>query len=161
MSHFPTIKPRIDFMPKADSILGEATHRGMRIVHTNDPRLVGQKDLAGFSITQGFIVLDEFDEPVLPPAMSWFYTPYDAISAIEMREVAMPEIKANQPATSFQYEYTKMWQYRQNFDLVYLALNNIQAACDEGDSFGEDPCEKVKQILHTLRQSVGQQRPQQ
>lgn len=160
MANFPSSKPRVDFTPAPGSILGETQHRGMRIIHTNDPRLVGQKDLAGFDITQGFIVLDEFDDPVLPPLMSWFYTPYDAIMAIEMRDIAMPDIKASQPATSFQYEYGLMWQYRQNFDAVYHALNRIQAACDEGDSFGEDPSTQIKEILHTLRQRVAQARPQ-
>lgn len=161
MANFPSIKkPVINFVPKAGSILGECTHRGMRIVHTDDPRLVGQKDLAGFNITQGFVVLDEFDDPVLPPLMSWFYTPYDAIVAIEMRDMVMPDIQKAQPATSFQYEYGLMWQYRQNFDLVYHALNRIQAACDEGDSFGEDPTTEIKNILHNLRQGIAQSRPQ-
>lgn len=161
MANFPSVqKVRIDFSPAPGSILGECQHRGMRIIHTNDPRLVGQKDLAGFDITQGFVVLDEFDEPVLPPLMSWFYTPYDAIMAIEMRDVCMPDIKESQPATSFQYEYGLMWQYRQNFDQVYHALNRIQQACDDSVGFDENPRAEITKILHNLRQNIAQARPQ-
>jgi hypothetical protein len=145
---------RLDMTVK--NILGELEYRGLRIIHTDDKNLVGQEDAAGFTITSGFVVRDEFDEPVMPIGMSWFYTPYDAIAAIEMRDLVVPAIKETQPATTLTYEWNLMMQYRLKFPRVFAFLNSLQVACDEASTFGDDNIKAldIAKMLHVLRQDV-------
>lgn len=141
------------------NIIREVEYRGRRIVLTDDNNLVGQKfpDKWGFTTDRGYVVLDEFDEHVFPAGVHWFYTPDDAAAAIELLDSALPTIKESTP-TTFTYEYGVMRRYRAEFGLTYKALVDIQAAVDEATQFGDDPSEKIKTILHTLRQNAMQSR---
>lgn len=147
-------------LPAPDNIIHEIEYRGMRVVCTDDKRLVGQShpDKWGFTTDRGYIVLDEFDDHVFPAGMHWFYTPDDAVSAIEMRDTILPTIKAGQPATTLLYEYGLMRTYRREFWLTYNAIQNIQRMCDNARDFDENPREEVLKELHLLRQNVAQGR---
>lgn len=149
---------KIDPTPR--DIIAECTHRGVRIVQTSDPRFVGQADCAGFKIDSGFVVRDEFDDFVLPVPMQWFYTPYDAIAAIEMRDTVLPTIKEATPATTLVYEYNLMWSFRQNYHYVHHALAKIQNALDDAAQFDENPARAIGDILHGLRQQIASARPE-
>jgi hypothetical protein len=146
----------IDMTVAPASIIAETEHREYRVIQTNDPKFVGQADCAGFKISEGFVVRDAFDEPVLPNVIPWFYSPWDAIAAIEMLDTVVPAIKEGEPATTLVYEYTLMWQYRQHFHQVYAALHSLQTLCDDAATFGDDTLQvkDVRAVLHNLRQRV-------
>lgn len=142
------------------NVIASMSYRDYQIIQTDDPNLVGQADAVGFRIREGFVVRDAFGDPVFPIGMSWFYTPYDAISAVEMLDTILPQIKEGQPATSLQYEWGLLWQHRLRFHLVYATLVGLRAMCDEATTFGDDTI-KVSDLsdkLHLLRQSVAQAR---
>lgn len=149
---FEPRKPDLDPAPR--DIIREREYRGQRIIQTRDTRFVGDKDAWGFSLDVGFIVRDEFDDYVLPVPMHAFYSPHDAIDAIEMRDTILPTIKADQPATTLVYEYQLMWSYRVNFSHTYGALKQIEKACLDARDFDENPREKVLDILNLLRAAV-------
>src|SRR5690606_28411683 len=87
--------------------------RGYRIIHTTDKKLIGEtKDRFGFPVTQGWIVRDCFDDNPIPPPTQWFYTPYDAIAAVEIVE-AMRENTT--PWTSFNAAYYGSMHLRNHF----------------------------------------------
>jgi hypothetical protein len=147
--------PRMDLTVR--NIIAEISYRDLRVIQTDDKHLVGQEDAAGFRVREGFVVRDDFDDAVLPPGLSWFYSPYDAIGAIEMRDLILPAIKESQPATTLTYEYNLMMQYRYKFPRVYAALNSLQVMCDEAATFGDDTlkAEDVRKLLHNLRVDIG------
>lgn len=150
-----TASQAIDLAPRSN--LGEMEWRGERIIHTDDVRLVGGI-VAGFAIAQGFVVRDAFDEPTLPVSMQAFFTPWDAIAAIEMRDTVLPTIKEHTPTTTLVYEYNLMWAYRQNYWMVHHALQLIQNALDDAVAFDDNPARAVGDILHGLRQNIAQAR---
>jgi hypothetical protein len=141
------------------NIIHEVPYRDYRIVLTDDNALVGQQypDKWGFTTDRGFVVLDSFDEHVFPAGVHWFYTPEDAVAAIEMLDTVLPTIKEAHPSTHT-YEYGVMRSYRREFWQVFLALVKIQHAVDEASQFDENPAVAIREILHTLRQNVAQGR---
>lgn len=146
--------------PDPKSIKHETSYRGYRIVQTDDPAVVGSKfpDKHGFTIDVGFVVMDEFDEIVFPVGLHWFWTPEDAIAAIELLDTILPTIKEGTPATTLLYEYGVMRAYRREFWHAYHALADIQKMCDDAAAFGDDPREDIVKRLHFLRQQVAQGR---
>ena len=147
-------------LPAPKTILHEVPYRDYRIVLTDDRRLVGSTypDKFGFAVDRGFVVLDSFDEHVFPAGVHWFYTPDDAVAAIEMLDSVLPTIKETQPATTHTHEYGVMRSYRREFWQVFLALVKIQQKVDEAAQFDENPADDIRTILHTLRQAVAQGR---
>jgi hypothetical protein len=141
-------------------IIHEVEYRDRRIALTDDPKLLGPAypDKYGFTIERGFIVIDAFDEIVFPIGMHWFYTPDDAVAAIEMLDTILPGIKEDQAATTLLYEYGLMRQYRKEFWYTYGAVVDIQRALDKAKTFDENPAETISKRLHLLRQAVAQGR---
>lgn len=138
-------------------IIAEMEYRDYRIIQTDDEHLVGQLDAAGFRLREGFVVRDAFDEPVFPIGMSWFYTPYDAIAAIEMLDTILPAIKEDQPATALQFEYGTMWAYRRAFHFPYFAIIKLRGMVSAAAAFGDDlKTSEVNELLHALHQNVCQ-----
>lgn len=134
--------------PEPGSVLGSTWHRGYEILHTTDPRFIGQVDVYGFKPTSGFIVRDDMGDYVLPIPMQWFYTPYDAVAAIEMMETAAPDSPV--------FQYGLMQAYRRNWWMVFGAMNKILDTCIDARELDDNPREDIYQILHVLRQSVAQ-----
>lgn len=147
-------------LPPPNNIIHEVKYRGRRIVLTDDRNLVGSSypDKWGFAPTQGYIVLDEFDEVIFPVGMHWFYTPDDAAMAIEMLDTIYPQIKDRNPATTLLHEYGVMRAYRREFWHTYGALQDIRKLVDDARAFEENPLEDIAQRLHFLRQQVAQGR---
>lgn len=138
--------------PAEGTVLGSTTYRGYEIIHTTDPRFIhAVVDIYGFKPTSGFIVRDDFGEYVMPIAMQWFYTPYDAVAAIEMLEYAKP------PTTPL-FEYTLMQAFRRNWWMVHTTMQKILKTCVECRDLDENPREEIYQLLHLLRQNVAQSR---
>jgi hypothetical protein len=146
-------------LPAPDNIIHEITYRDLRIVQTDDRRIVGSNhpDRYGFSIQTGFVILDEFDDHVMPTGAHWHYSPDDAALAIEMRDTILPTLKEHQPATTFLFEYTLMRQYRRQFWHTYNALAEIQRALDNAKTWDENPAEKIQDIIHCLRQNIARE----
>ena len=145
--------PPTDKNPAPKDIIHETTLRGCRIIQTSDQRFVGMKDAAGFNITTGFVVRDEFDDYVLPQTMQWFYSPYDAAAAIYIKDLVMPLHKQDKWPTTLLYEYSYQWAMRQNFYNVFIALDKIKRLCENSRDFDENPREEVLTVLNGLRQS--------
>jgi hypothetical protein len=146
----PTIDPK--------RIIQEVAYRDRRIVYTDDPKLVGSQhpDKWGFTCDRGFVVLDDFDENVLPIGMHWFFTADDAAAAIEMLDLVLPTIKEDQPCTTLLYEYGLLRSYRREFGSVYHTIVMIQKDIDDAAAFEENPAESIKKRLHLLRQNAAQ-----
>lgn len=145
--------------PHADTILGEATYRGRRIVCTNDPNYCStNKDGWGFVPPCVYTVLDEFDDVVFPIGMHVFWTPDDAANAIEMLDTIFPRITRDQPNTTLMYEYGRMRQYRRAFFVTYDAVQAMRQAVDDARALDDNPCEDIHEMLHGLHQSVMQWR---
>jgi hypothetical protein len=147
-------------LPPPSNILHEINYRDYRIVQTDDRALVGSlyPDKFGFAATSGFVVLDAFDEHVFPAGMHWFFTPEDAVSAIEMLDTILPGIKESQPCTTLLYEYSTMRQYRREFWITYNAIARMQAICDEAKRFDDNPVDEMQKCLSGLRAAVSQGR---
>lgn len=139
------------FDPTVREIVHEATYRGERIIQTRDPRWVGQADAFGFKLDCGFVVRDELDELVLPLPLQWFYTPYDAIAAIETIHSIVPE---QHPNTTMLHEYHKMMNMRRHFWRVVVAIEKVRKTCEDARDFDENPAEAVISIINTLQQSM-------
>jgi len=136
----------------------EMKWRGERILQV-DYTPKNDIDCYGFKINQAFVVRDDFDDECLPTLQQWFWSPTDAIAAIEMRDLIAPEMKAGKRwPTTVAYEYNQMTLYRRNFDQVYLALNRIKKTIAECDQWGESANAKVKDILTLLHQNMHERR---
>lgn len=138
------------------NIVHEVEYRGRRICLTDDQNLVGQKypDKWGFTVDKGFVVLDEFDDHVFPAGWHWFYTADDAAAAIELLDLALDDIKAGTPHTTFNYEYGLMRRYRAEFGVLYATLVKMQRIIDEAKQLDDNPTSDIAQALHDLRQNV-------
>jgi hypothetical protein len=143
------------FDPTVRDIVHEAPYRDVRIIQTRDPRWVGQADAFGFKLDCGFVIRDELDEIVYPsPAMAWFYTPYDAIAAIETVHTILP---MEHPRSTAAHEYNRMYEMRQQqFWRFYNAMQRIQKACEDARDFDDNPTEDVLGIIAALKQAVGE-----
>lgn len=128
----------------------EIEWRGRRIV-----QMPYNKDLDsyGFTMPVAFRVLDEFDDNALPLAQTWFWSPAEAISAIEMCDSIAPDKKW---PTTAQYEYNYMMLYRRNHDAVYNALKKIRAVLD--DDLEDHPAKAIRRILDLLHQGMHERR---
>lgn len=147
-------------LPPPRNIIHEVPYRDRRICLTDDANLVGQAypDRWGFTTDRGYVVLDEFDEHVLPAGMHWFYTPDDAACAIEMLDTILPTIQKGTPATTLLYEYGIMRAYRREFWITYNALARMQNILDDAVAFGDNATAALITELHALRQAVAQGR---
>jgi hypothetical protein len=131
-------------------IISESEYRGLRIIHTRDPKFVGQADAFGFKLTEGFVVRDDMDDCPLPPAMNWFYSPYDAINGIETLHEILPLCH---PRTTAQFEYYRMLDAKRHFARVWTALLKVQKIGRESRELDENPREEIMSIIDTLLQS--------
>jgi len=123
--------------------------RGYRIIHTTDKKLIGEtKDRFGFPVTQGWIVRDCFDDNPIPPPTQWFYTPYDAIAAVEIVE-AMRENTT--PWTSFNAAYYGSMHLRNHFWIVFSTLLSIEKLCRDAAKFDDNPGAAVLDRLHMMK----------
>jgi hypothetical protein len=147
-------------LPPPGNIIHEVSYRDRRICLTDDANLVGQfhPDQWGFTTDRGYVVLDAFDEHVFPAGMHWFYTPDDAVNAIEMLDTILPTIQKGTPATTLLYEYGVMRAYRREFWITYNALARMQNILDDAVAFGDDATATLVTELHALRQAVAQGR---
>ena len=137
--------------PAEGTVLGSTWHRDCEIIHTTDARFIGNVDVYGFKPTSGFIVRDEYGDHILPLPMQWFYTPYDAVAAIEMMEFA-------KPPTTPTFEYGLMQAYRRNWWMVFITLDKIKKLIVECKPMDENPADEIDGLLHLLRQNVAQSR---
>ena len=151
MASKPRIKLTDDPTPAAGTVLGSTWHRDHEIIHTTDPRFIGTVDVYGFKPTSGFVVRDDMGDYVLPIGMQWFYTPYEAVAAIEMVEYA-------KPPTTPTFEYGLMQAYRRNWWMVFVAIDKILKLCVEARDFDDNPGEEIYKELHALRQNVARSR---
>ena len=128
----------------------EFVHRDYRIIHTTDPKEIGQtKDSYGFPVTQGWIIRDSFDENPVPAPTTWFYTPFDAVAAVEIIDAMRAD---HSPFPSFNAAYYGAAQLRVHFWLVFAALRSIEARCREALPFDEDGLAKwVLDDLHRMK----------
>lgn len=157
MARAPKDKP----LPPPDplSITHEFEYRGYRVVQTDDPAmLTAHPDKWGFVPSQAYVVINAFDEHVMPIGMHWFYTPDDAVAAIEMLDTILPQIKEGQAFTTLLHEYGVMRAYRREFAEVYRTLLNIKAKIDAARAFDDNPAEDIDKELHLLRQNVARGR---
>lgn len=115
-------------------------------------------DAFGFTVKEAFIVRDDFDEPCLPMQQQWFWSPGEAIAAIEMRDVICPAVRGPRWPTTVTHEYNQMTLYRRNFDLVYHALIKIKAALRSAAEFDDNPAKDIKSILELLQINVSERR---
>lgn len=133
----------------------EMQWRGERIVqvpYTVQP--FNKADAFGFTVKEAYVVRDGLDEPCLPLSQQWFWSPGEAIAAIEMRDTLAPLIRGPKWPSTVMYEYNLMVTYRRNFHHVYDALVRIRKACDESRDFDENPRAEIEKILHALRQNI-------
>jgi hypothetical protein len=137
--------------PADGTVLGSTWYRDCEIIHTTDPRFIGNIDVYGFKPTSGFIVRDDMGDYVLPLPMQWFYTPYEAVAAIEMMEYAKP------PSSPI-FEYGIMQAYRRNWWMVFTTIEKILKTCVECRDLDENPREEIYDMLHLLRQNVASSR---
>jgi hypothetical protein len=151
----------LNYNPKAPDmtvrdIIAECEYRGLRIIHTRDPKFVGQSDVFGFKITEGFVVRDDLDECPMPPAMSWFYSPYDAINGIETLHEILPECH---PRTTATHEFYRMMHAKRHFARIWTAILRAQKVCRESRELDENPREEVLSIIDTLLQTLHEGMP--
>lgn len=151
----------LNYTPKpVDMTVRDAIHeveyRGLRIIHTRDPKFVGQSDAFGFKLTEGFVVRDDLDECPLPPAMQWFYSPYDAINGIETLHEILPLCH---PRTTAQFEYYRLQHAKRHFARVWNAILRTQKVCREARELDENPREEVLSIIDTMLQTLHEGMP--
>lgn len=132
----------------------EMRWRGERIVQMPYDASGNNLNGWGFKVTHAFQVLDDFDDHALPFVQQWFWTPGDAVAAIEARDLIAPlKISGKWPSTA-QYEYNTMLVYRSCFYLVYESLQKIRLAIQNAKDFGDNPSADIEQILHLLHQNA-------
>lgn len=137
----------------------EMLWRGDRIIqvdYTVQP--FNKCDAFGFTVEKAFIVRDDMDEPCLPIAQQWFWSPSEAIAAIEMRDVIAPGLRGPKWPTTVAYEYNIMTLYRRNFDMVYRAIQQIRKAIKDASDFDENPAKEITNILNMLHQNMHERR---
>jgi hypothetical protein len=131
--------------------VNELVWRGRRIVQID---YAGKEiDCYGFKINQAFKVLDDLDDNALPLVQTWFWSPSDAIAAIEMVDSI---VKDKKWPTTAQFEYNYMNMYRRNHDVVYNALKRIREVLD--DDLEDEPCKRIRRILDVLHQNMHERR---
>lgn len=145
-------KPDTDPTPRPGTVLGSMIYRGYEIIHTNDPRLVGDKNCAGFNITSGFIVRDDMGDTVLPNLLAWFYTPFDAIAAIQIMDM-LPDLQdGGRWPTTILYEYNKQYAQRRDFVMAFHTFHKIKKLCAQSVEFDENPRDEIGQLIHAFEQ---------
>lgn len=133
----------------------EFTYRGYRVIQTTDPAIIRQSpDEYGFVPSCGFIVRDEFDENPFPVAFAWFYTPHDAIAAIEVLDTVLPSLAERVPQPTFTSTFMEMWRWRKDFWCVFAMVIAIENQAKEELALDDDPksfAEAVRSRIHTFR----------
>ncbi len=135
----------------------EITYRGYRIVQVDAPKELDKFECMGFTMPKAFQVLDDFDEPLLI-VPQYFWSPTDAIAAIEMVDTILPERKSKRWPTTAVYEYGLMWAHRRMFWFVYHTLNQIRNELKKAREWDENPTEKIEGLLTCMRVAVSENR---
>lgn len=115
-------------------------------------------DCYGFKMHTAFEVRDEFDEPALPVVQHQFWSPADAIAAVECCDIVAPKMIGKKWPSTVQYEFNLMLLYRRNHDLVYDALRRIREAVQQARDFDENPSDAILGILNGLHATMDQRR---
>lgn len=115
----------------------EIEYKGHRIVLVDYDPVVHHPDL-GLTPKQAFVVRDEMDEPSLPTSQQWFWSPRDAMAAIEVAESLVHLVKGKKWPSTVCFEYNQLVAHRQNFDLVYGVVLKVRQIVRDARSAAAD-----------------------
>lgn len=136
----------------------EMRHRGYRIVQVDKPKHADTFTSHGFEMAQAFEVLDDYDDPILP-VPQYFWSPRDAIAAIEMVDTVFPDRKGSKWPTTAAHEYSLMQAYRRQFWFVFHVLKTVMPRIlRDAKQWDENPTAQLESELVKLHTNVYQER---
>lgn len=139
---------------KRPNMQNDYEYKGLSIVQNDYHNLHGNIDTFGFTVNQAYVVTDEMGDPGLPTIQQWFWSPYDAIVAIDLSEYFKARVPQKKWPTTVAHEFNIALCFRKKFGLTYIALREIEEACKDADSMGEDAGPAVLKILDSLKRAV-------
>jgi len=108
----------------------------------------------GMKVDSAYRVLDDItEEDALPFLQKWFWTPAEAISAVDLHLYLKSLGKRLAPSTAI-FEYNQALRYRWRWGSCFVALMKIEKAIEGAAVLGEDPTEEVQEILRTMKAEV-------
>lgn len=153
-------KKQKDASVDPDTILGEFVYRGRRVIHTTDKRFIHGAKTWGIQMPSGFVVRDDFDDYCLPVGEDVFFTPHEAIAAIEMMDVILPTIREGQfkKAESLEYAYREMRVHYRCYHAVHEAIKEIENTVFAAHKRDMNPTKDILKSLNTLRMYINNNR---
>lgn len=111
----------------------------------------------GFTIDYAFRVVDDFGDPTLPTSQQTFWSPSDAIAAIDLANTIAERVKKNIRAwpTTTQHEFNRWVNYRRRFWRMCQALENIERLCNQAADFDENPGKEVLEEIKKFKAVCG------
>ena len=126
----------------------ELPYRGRLIVQKP---YKSQFDCMGFDVPVVYHVLDpDFGDNALPTLQDKWWSPLDAIQAINFCDLIMPDMKGPKWPTTAIHEYNIMLCYHRNFDHVFHTIQKIKKACRDSRDFDDNPRDEIERLLAHL-----------
>lgn len=131
----------------------ELNYRGERIVQIDFDQTADI--FYGFEVKHTYTVLDDFDEFSLPTVQHQFWTPHEAMAAVDVvKDAAKWVIDPKRWPSTAMFEYNVALRYRQRWGIVYATLLAIEAEVKSCEDFDENPSEAIKKLLADMRAKV-------
>lgn len=130
----------------------EIEYKGERIVQNEYHNLHENTESFGFKVNRAYVVVDEFDDPSLPTNQQWFWSPLDAMHAIDLVHWAKKFFNFKRWPTTVAHEYNVLLNYKRHIALVYITVREVMELLKSADDGLDDEGDIIKQALNKLYQ---------
>lgn len=132
-------------------------YKGFEVVKVPHRGSFDNYESFGFPVEWSYTVLDDMGEATLPLIQNSFWTPADAVQAIDAALWLQERVSLRYSdwKASTAYEYNRMMAHRRRFFCVYKALRDIEDVCKESADLDENPRDAVLALINQLGQEVG------
>lgn len=130
----------------------EIEYNGERIVQNQYHNLLDNMESFGFKVDRAYVVVDEFDEPSLPTVQQWFWSPIDAMHAIDLSRWAKKFFNFKKWPTTVAHEYNNLLAYKRHIALVYITIREVVELLKSAGDGLEDDSDIIRQALNKLYQ---------
>lgn len=134
----------------------EIQYKGERIVQNHYNAQHESIENMGFPVNRAYVVMDEFDEPSLPIIEQWFWSPIDAMQAIDLCKWAEKFFNFKKWPTTIAHEYHVLMAYKRHIAQVYITIRDVRKILDSNDGLEDEAeiIERAKKRLLLLDQVV-------
>ncbi len=128
----------------------EDEYHGYRIVEQKYNGAFDKSDTMGFEPNVVYVVLDDFDDPILPFSHHQFWSPWDARNAIDFHEWFKAERGKRYFPSTASHDFNYVMQYRRRPNAVYAAVQDLKKIVRSARDFDENPSQAIMDRIALL-----------